>query len=59
MTELLYRIGHWLSARTEFLVKSGVEVFIIFLFIYAFLRLMQGTRGAGGRTSGTGGSAPP
>jgi len=47
MTDLLHRLGDWLSARSELLLRAGVEVFIIFLFIYAFLRLMQGTRGAG------------
>ena len=47
MTELVYEIGHWFTVRSPLIIRAAVEVFIIFLFIYAFLRLMQGTRGAG------------
>ncbi len=47
MTETLNEIVRWVSLRSMLLTKSGVEVFIIFLFVYAFLRLLQGTRGGG------------
>ena len=33
--------------RSGVIGRAAIEIFIIFLFIYAFLRLMQGTRGAG------------
>ena len=47
MIEYLYDIGHWISVRYPILISAAVEVFIIFIFVYAFLRIMQGTRGAG------------
>jgi diadenylate cyclase len=37
----------WLSVRHLVILKAAVEVGIIFMFVYAFLRLMEGTRGAG------------
>jgi len=47
IVEALYGLGHWLSVRSALLTKATVEVLIIFLFVYGFLRLLQGTRGAG------------
>ncbi len=47
MLELLSEIGHWFSVRYLLLLKSVVEVGIIFIIIYAFLRILEGTRGAG------------
>ena len=47
MFELLFSIGHWFSLRYPMLVRAALEVFIIFVFVYGFLRIMQGTRGAG------------
>jgi diadenylate cyclase len=35
------------GGQSAMLVKAGVEIFIIFLFVYGVLRLVQGTRGAG------------
>ncbi|MFW6189966.1 MAG: diadenylate cyclase CdaA [Planctomycetota bacterium] len=46
-TELLTDIGQWVSLRLPILTKAVVEVFVIFVFVYAFLRIMEGTRGAG------------
>jgi len=45
--EILLRILHWLGVWTPVLARAGFEVFIIFIFVYAFLRIMEGTRGAG------------
>ena len=47
MTETFQRIGEWLSAWGPPIALAALEVFIIFLFVYAFLRIMEGTRGAG------------
>jgi diadenylate cyclase len=47
MIRYLTEIGHWFAVRYPILVRGSVEVFIIFLFVYAFLRIMEGTRGAG------------
>jgi diadenylate cyclase len=47
MVDLLSDIGQWFSVRYLVLLKAVVEVGIIFIFIYAFLRIMEGTRGAG------------
>jgi diadenylate cyclase len=47
MIEFLSQVGHWFAVRYPILVKAGVEILIIFVFVYAFLRLMEGTRGAG------------
>lgn len=47
MNDLLRRAGHWLSVWSPELVRGALEVLIIFAFVYAFLRIMQGTRGAG------------
>lgn len=43
----LDQIGEWFGPRSEMLLKAAFEVFLIFLFVYAFLRLLQGTRGVG------------
>lgn len=37
----------WMSVRREYLLRSGIEIFIIFMFLYGFIRLLHGTRGAG------------
>jgi diadenylate cyclase len=47
MSELLSHLGHWFSGRGLVLLKSAVEVGVIFVFVYAFLRIMEGTRGMG------------
>jgi diadenylate cyclase len=47
MSSLLQSISHWFEVWSPILVRAAVEVFIIWLFVYAFLRIMQGTRGAG------------
>jgi len=47
MSEMLEVLIQWLSARSALLVKAAIEVFLIFLLVYMFLRLLQGTRGAG------------
>ena len=45
--EQLQAILHWFSVRSGILLKAGIEVLLIFLLVYAFLRLLQGTRGVG------------
>jgi diadenylate cyclase len=45
--EVLSHVLHWLGVWTPVLGKAAFEVFIIFVCVYAFLRLMEGTRGAG------------
>jgi diadenylate cyclase len=45
--EVLSHALHWLAVWTPVLAKAAFEVFIIFIFVYAFLRIMEGTRGAG------------
>jgi len=47
IVEFLSEVQHWFSVRSGVIGKAAFEIFIIFLFVYAFLRLMQGTRGAG------------
>ena len=47
MIDTLTQIGHWFAVRDTMLIKAGVEVFVIFVFVYAFFRIMEGTRGAG------------
>jgi len=47
MTDTLGDAWQWLSSHSTLLLKAGFEVFLIFLLVYAFMRLMQGTRGAG------------
>ncbi len=47
MTETVQKIGEWLAAWGPLIAQAALEVFIIFLFVYAFLRIMEGTRGAG------------
>lgn len=46
MSEFFTRAVEWLSLHRIY-AQAVVEVFIIFVFVYAFLRIMQGTRGAG------------
>jgi len=45
--ELLQVAADWVSVRYEYLLRSGIEVIIIFVFVYGFIRLLRGTRGAG------------
>jgi diadenylate cyclase len=45
--ELINQIGEWIGARSSLLLKGGLEILIIFLLVYAFLRVLQGTRGVG------------
>jgi len=47
MLEFLQGLGHWLRVWAPLVGRSALEIFIIFLFVYGFLRVMQGTRGAG------------
>ena len=47
MSELLQRVGHWLNVWSPTIVRVTLEVLIIFAIVYAFLRIMEGTRGAG------------
>lgn len=47
MLEFLQALGHWLRLWAPLVGRSLLEVFIIFLFVYGVLRVMQGTRGAG------------
>jgi diadenylate cyclase len=47
VTEILHSVAEWLHLRYPIIIQGMLEVFIIFLFVYAFLRIMQGTRGAG------------
>ncbi|MHC4480486.1 MAG: diadenylate cyclase CdaA [Planctomycetota bacterium] len=47
MTDLLDAIGHWFEVWAPILGRAAVEVFIIFLFVYAFMLIMEGSRGAG------------
>ncbi|MBS3761704.1 MAG: diadenylate cyclase CdaA [Planctomycetes bacterium] len=47
ISELFNQILQWFNIRSLFLMKAGFEVFLIFLLVYGFLRLLQGTRGVG------------
>ena len=47
MIELINQIGEWLATRSGLLLKAGFEIFVIFVLVYAFLRVLQGTRGVG------------
>ncbi|MHC5034639.1 MAG: diadenylate cyclase CdaA [Planctomycetota bacterium] len=47
MGNLLNAVAHWLEVWAPILGRAAVEVFIIFLFVYAFLLIMEGSRGAG------------
>jgi len=47
MIGALEKILHGLAIRSELTVKAGIEIFLIFLFVYACLKLLQGTRGLG------------
>jgi diadenylate cyclase len=37
----------WIAVRREYLLRSGIEVLIIWVCLYGFIRLLRGTRGAG------------
>ena len=47
MDEMTQRIAHWLNVWSPSIVRVTLEVLIIFAIVYAFLRIMEGTRGAG------------
>jgi diadenylate cyclase len=47
MPSILQSIGHWFGVWYPVLLRAAVEILIIFVFVYGFLRIMQGTRGAG------------
>ena len=47
MSGMFDQIIQWLSTRGGILLKTGFEIFLIFLLVYALLRLLQGTRGVG------------
>ncbi len=47
MIHMLTDIARWFSVRYLLLLRAAIEISVIFLFIYAFLRIMEGTRGAG------------
>ena len=47
MSDVLQGLGHWLQVWAPITARAIVEIFILFLFVYGFLRVMQGTRGAG------------
>lgn len=47
MIELIHQIAEWLNLHSSMLLKAGLEIIIIFLLVYAFLRVLQGTRGVG------------
>jgi diadenylate cyclase len=47
MSELVQQAGHWLQVWAPILGRGALEILITFLFVYAFLRIMEGTRGAG------------
>jgi diadenylate cyclase len=47
MIEHLQRLSHWLWLWTPVFGRAALEIFIIFVFVYAFMRVIQGTRGAG------------
>jgi diadenylate cyclase len=47
MPSIIQSIAHWFDVWYPLLLRSAVEILIIFVFVYGFLRIMQGTRGAG------------
>lgn len=47
MTEFFSNLWDWFAVRYPVLIQGVLEVLVIFIFVYAFLRIMQGTRGAG------------
>jgi len=47
VSTLYEEISHWLITRSGMLLKAGVEIFLIAVMVYVFLRLLQGTRGVG------------
>jgi diadenylate cyclase len=47
MGDIINSSGHWLSSYGVVLLKSGLEILLIYLLVYFFLRLLQGTRGVG------------
>ncbi len=47
MLEYAHGFGHWLHIWVPLVGRAALEVLIIFVFVYGFLRVMEGTRGAG------------
>jgi len=47
MPEYLTDIGQWFAVRYPIVIRGALEVLVIYFFVYAFLRIMEGTRGAG------------
>jgi len=47
LTQMMERVTQWWTSSHLVVLRSGLEIFVIFLLAYVFLRLMQGTRGAG------------
>lgn len=47
LLSFLSRAVDWIAARQEYLLRAAIEVVIIWAFVYGFIRLLHGTRGAG------------
>jgi diadenylate cyclase len=47
MLEYVHGLSHWLHIWVPIVGRAVLEIFVIFLFVYGFLRVMRGTRGAG------------
>jgi len=47
MIEHLQRLGHYMWVWAPVFSRAALEILIIFVFVYAFMRVIQGTRGAG------------
>jgi diadenylate cyclase len=47
MSELVQQAIRWLSTRSGMLLNASIEILLIFVMVYVFLRLLEGTRGAG------------
>ncbi len=47
LAEIFHGPGRWFAIHGPLLLKNGFEILLIFLLVYAFLRLLQGTRGVG------------
>lgn len=47
ITQLLHQMQHWIQVRSTLITRAAAEILLIFLIVYAFMRLLQGTRGAG------------
>lgn len=47
MIDFLQQVGEWLGTRSGMFFTTGFEIFVIFALVYAFLRVLEGTRGVG------------